>query len=310
MSRNSGTKMDRQSYMQETLNRRSLYLRAFRKGWIIPVAGILCAILTGLLYHSVLTRLAGQRQYQVESKFYIDFAFNDQTQKAYDYYNAATWDELLFTHPQIADTIREELPAGTTMEEADADTKAELISDIRLMTVTVTADTAEKAAGITDAVGSGVTAFGESAKEFEKITLLSASDPAPVIVKDRTANAALLGGLLGILLFGAGVWIYVLMDDRIYIPEDIAERIGVTVLGVQTRDGKGPEFLKEDLEKNRELLEQKDPEHPVMTLRWGRDRASGALHDVQQLRLRGKEPAGILITEADSRFLNRYYGHE
>ena len=233
-------------HYDEQLSRRAVYLRLMRIWWIVPLCAACLAAVLGLLYTGVITRVSGQMQYRQTSKLYIDFAWNDQTQRAYDYYNAATWDELLFFHPDIYTTIEEELPEGVSLKEADEATRASLISDIRLMTLEVTTDDPEKTQAITKAVSDGIVAFGQSAKEFTAITFLSADEPSLVVISDRTANAVWLGAFLGMLLGMFLIWRHSIYHDRVDVPEEAARRYGLPVLGVFSQDERLPEFLREE----------------------------------------------------------------
>ncbi len=111
---------------------RSLYLRMLRRLWIVPLAALVLAVLFGLVYHCALLLQPGRKLYRQTAKYYIHFAFNDKTQKTYDYYNAATWEDIVFSDPLIRDALAAKLPAGMTMDEAREDTQITLISDIRL----------------------------------------------------------------------------------------------------------------------------------------------------------------------------------
>ena len=97
---------------------RSVYLRTMRRLWVVPVSGAALALVFFLIYTAVIVTVRGQRQYETEATYELTFAYNENTQTAYDYYNAATWQGLLFTHPGITETIEAELPEGMTMEEA------------------------------------------------------------------------------------------------------------------------------------------------------------------------------------------------
>jgi capsular polysaccharide biosynthesis protein len=232
-------------HLQEQMNTRSVFLQTLRRIWIVPLACVLGGLLGFAVYTAAITCTAGARQYQVISKFYIDFAVNEQTQKAYDYYNAATWDDLLFSHPAISDVIKKNLPSDMTMEEARADVKADILSDIRLMTVTVTAKSADDAAQLTEGIRKGLVQFGETQKEFDKITFLQATSPTLVTVDNRTRNAVLLGIFLGFLISVCALWLYMALDDAVYVPEDAVRRYSLPVLYVLRKSGRGelPEVI-------------------------------------------------------------------
>ena len=219
-------------HLNEQLNRRSVYLRLAGKLWVIPVAMATGALLCFLLYTLITVTVHGQRQYRETAVYQVDFVQNEATGKAYDYYNAATWDGLIFTHPDIATTVRKELPEGMTMEAASEAVRADLVSDIRYLSVEVTTPDPKDTAQLSLAVRDGLENFGEVAKEFEDITFLSSDEPTLIVVSDRSRNAVLLGLFLGFIISAFALYLHEIMDDAIYVPEDAERRYGLPVLGV------------------------------------------------------------------------------
>ncbi len=215
---------------------RALWLRLRSRLWILPLLAVLGALLAGAIYYLVTCVFADAREYQEVSKLYIDFAY-DETGTVYDYYNGATWTDLLTAEPRLSDAIAEAVP-DISMEEVKSSVKAEILSDIRLMTVTVTNADREKTERIAKAVNEALQSFGEQAKEFEKITFLSAEGPTLELVSDRTRNAVLLGAVLGLILGAVLLWIRVLTGTGIYAPEEAEEYFDLPVLGVLTKDEK------------------------------------------------------------------------
>ncbi len=216
---------------------RALWLRIRSRLWILPLFVLGGALIGGGIYFLVTCVFADARQYQEVSKLYIDFAY-DETGTVYDYYNGATWTDLLTAEPRLSGVIAEEIP-DISMEEVKNSVKAEILSDIRLMTVTVTNADREKTERIAQAVNEALQSFGEQAKEFDKITFLSAEGPSLELISDRTRNAVLLGGILGLILSASLLWIRVLTGDGIYTPEEATERFDLPVLGVLTEDERG-----------------------------------------------------------------------
>ncbi len=213
---------------------RALWLRLRSRLWILPLLAIIGALVGGGIYFLVTCVFADAREYQEVSKLYIDFAY-DETGTVYDYYNGATWTDLLTAEPRLSEAIEGAIP-DISLEEVKASVKAEILSDIRLMTVTVTNADREKTERMAQAVNRALQSFGEQAKEFEKITFLSAEGPSLELISDRTRNAVLLGGVIGLLLAAILLWIRVLTGDGIYAPEEVTERFDLPVLGVLTKD--------------------------------------------------------------------------
>ncbi len=239
---------------------RALWLRLRSRLWILPLLAIIGALVGGGIYFLVTCVFADAREYQEVSKLYIDFAY-DETGTVYDYYNGATWTDLLTAEPRLSEAIEEAIP-DISLEEVKASVKAEILSDIRLMTVTVTNADREKTERMAQAVNQALQSFGEQAKEFEKITFLSAEGPSLELISDRTRNAVLLGGVIGLLLAAVLLWIRVLTGDGIYAPEEVTERFDLPVLGVLTKDEpqKAGRKKAEAQEQTEEKAQEKVPE--------------------------------------------------
>lgn len=332
------------SHTGEQPDARSVYLRTLRRLWVVPVSGAALALAFFLLYTAVIVSVRGQRQYQMTATYELTFAYNENTQTAYDYYNAATWQGLLFTYPELCQTIEAGLPEGMTMEEAGADTKADLISDVRFLSVTVTCDTKEKAEGLSRAIRTALVHFGETKEEFDAITFLSATDPTFVVVQDRSRNAALLGLVLGILFSVLFLWLRELLDDAVYTPEDVRKRYGIPALCVTAGQGKKPlpAFLQAEGEKNKEALLEKTAgrillcglsreqeraaeaalpggrfaaageqnpagETVLLVLSYGSARGTREEHLLNRIRDLGGDVAGAVLLDADGGFLQHYY---
>ncbi len=241
---------------------RALWLRLRSRLWILPLLAIIGALVGGGIYFLVTCVFADAREYQEVSKLYIDFAY-DETGTVYDYYNGATWTDLLTAEPRLSEAIEEAIP-DISLEEVKASVKAEILSDIRLMTVTVTNADREKTERMAQAVNQALQSFGEQAKEFEKITFLSAEGPSLELISDRTRNAVLLGGVIGLLLAAILLWIRVLTGDGIYAPEEVTERFDLPVLGVLTKDepqkaGRKKAEAQEQTEEKAQKAQEKVP---------------------------------------------------
>ncbi len=327
-------------HFSEELNRRSVYLRILKKLWIVPAAAALCALAGFLIYTGCVTTLNSHRRYEQTSKFYIEFSV-DERGNAYDYYNAATWDDLLFAHPSLREGIEEGLPEGMTMEEARSCILVDLYSDIRLMTVIVTAPTPEDAYALTEAVSNSLTSFGQKQKEFDVITFLSATEPKLIVISDRTKNAVLLGAFLGFAAACLFLVLSALLDDAVYVPEDAQRRYELPVLGVVSKDEESlPPLLRGEAGRNLErllagreeesvqladmsgkevgdltalypkVLTDKDRNEKILVMHWGDQRGSAAEHRIAQYRQSGCQILGILIADCDPRFLAKYYGKD
>ena len=233
-------------HANEPLNRRSLLLRLRRTIWLVPLAAVAGALLGALIYGFVWLSVSGQRQYQQTSKYYLTFGYEENGEVA-DYYNAYTWNDLLFSITSISEVIEEELPDGVSLSEAQEAIEADILSDVRLLTITVTHSDPDAVQQMTNAVEDALVRYGANAIQFTSIDFLSSSEVEAVVVSDRTRNAVLLGAVLGFLAAAVWLWLREVLDDGIYVPEDAVRRYGIPVLLIIPAKGTQlPDFLVRD----------------------------------------------------------------
>ena len=237
------------------MNRRSLWLRLRWQLWWIPAMTAMGALLAAILYMGIWLNVSGQRQYRQNSKYYLTFG-NDAAGNPQDYYNDYTWNDLLFSVPAISQVIEVELPDGMTMTEAREDIEAQILSDVRVLTIQVTDADPEIVQSLTNAVEDALVRYGSNAEEFQKIEFLSSDDVQQVVVTDRSQSAVILGGILGFLFSVCAIWFRELMDDGVYCPEDAARRYGLPVLMTLGRKSI-PAFLEAENQAKAQHLQER-----------------------------------------------------
>lgn len=349
--------MNHRNDMEEALNRRSLWLRLYRYLWILPACTVAGALLAVLIYSGIWLGLSGQRQYRQSSKFYLTFG-TDAAGNVQDYYNDYTWNDLLFSVPAISQVIESELPEGMTMEAARQDVEAQILSDVRLLTIQVTDPDPDRVQALTNAVQDALVRYGHNSEEFERIEFLSSDEVERVVVSDRSRNAALLGAFLGFLISAAALWLWELLDEGVYCPEDAARRYGLPVLLVLPGE-ELPSFLEEENQQEAAGLRQKYPdgirlisedaelaeetgktllkryqipvnaagstdvknpevvtagkeagERVFAVIPFGKRNAGGTDHLLTQKNAKGETVTGLILAEADGKFLKKYYGRK
>ena len=130
--------MENERFMQEGIDGKRVLWLIGKKIWFFIGAVFAGAVLGGGIYLLVHLVLASQREYEAVSKIYLHFNcdpedFNELA------YNGYTWNDLMATDP-ILDYTMEKLPPEVDRETVIKATKAEILSDIRLLTITITAD--------------------------------------------------------------------------------------------------------------------------------------------------------------------------
>lgn len=354
------------------------------KIWLVMLATAAGAFLGGGIYQFCHVVISSNREYRAESKIYLDFA-PDETGEIYQAYNGYTWNDLMATEP-ILNTTMSYLPDGYTREEVTKATRAEILSDLRLLTITVVTGVPERTDAILQATDLSLVDLGKREKEFKDIEIYKETKAELVVTSRRLFQAVLLGAVLALLASLFAMALIYALDDKIYVPGDLeiatslpfigfcftdaairtagkgkgeiaGEGIGKTTAEDEGKsiDGTGKivagkteadkavkkadrmqklsETMQKDYENNRAYLEEengtlltfqveknKDIEKDdmrklkeaggvLLTVAYGAMDRATLRYRIEQLRLQGCRLEGIMIQDADMRFMKWYYNH-
>lgn len=313
-------------YADAGMDIKKLGLCFIGKIWLVFLAAIAGALLGGVIYEVSHIVPESEREYRAVSKVYLDFAA-DETGEVYQAYNGYTWNDLMATDPILNVTMLN-LSEGYTREEVIAATQAEILSDLRLLTITVTTHNPDSCNAIMHAVGKSLTELGVTAKEFRQIDVIQTTDAKLVTADSRTVQAVLVGLVAAVVLMLLGMMFYYVLDDRIVVASDLKQVTDVSFIGYA---GAG-ERLNGEYEDNLAYLRERTgtisvlavtPGDAIAKERWQELCASGGVivvvdygkvhaaylaHIIEQLKLRDCRLIGMAINGADEKFLRRYYG--
>ncbi len=235
-----------EEYRNREMDLKRLVLFFQKKLWLVIMLVILGATAGGILYQ-MLHSMKMPVEYQAVSKLYISFG-HDESGEVYQYYNGYTWNDLLDTDP-IMDLVMMYLP-GYEKEQVMEATTAEILSDIRLLTITVRGEEEKFVREISRATENGLKGFGRESEELEQIKVIRSGVPQRVYWDDRTSAACITGavilGVISLLVIGFNY----ALDEAVYVQEDIEKRYGVKALGILTRSQKGLEPYARELKAN------------------------------------------------------------
>lgn len=296
------------------------------KVWIVFLAAAVGAVAGGVIYGMSHVVPESEREYRAMSKIYLDFAV-DETGEVYQAYNGYTWNDLIATDP-ILDLTMLNLPEGYTREEVTAAAEAEILSDLRLLTITVTTHDPDRCEAIIHAMGQSLTELGDTAKEFKQIDVIQTTEAKLVVADSRLLQAVLVGLAAAIILALLGMMFYYVLDDRIIVASDLKQVADVPFVGYA---GAG-ERLNGDYESNLAWLKERTGTVGVLTVTqseaitqeswqdlcssegvvvvadYGKVHAAYLTYIIEQLRLKECRLVGVAIGGADEKFLSRYYG--
>lgn len=208
---------------------RLLWLRFLRKLWILPVAVVLGAVLTGSIYYYSRTAARGGRTYQAETVYYIDFAEDPQGQE-YDYYNYFTWGEVIHTD-FFLNYVYEKLDGELSMEELEEFISATVDSDVRYLYVRCNTHSPELSVRLASILEEIVPQFAGIRKEIASIEVAKTGNTAKDSSKIRLGNAIFLGAGLGLAASVLGVLAALILDTAVYLPSTVERRYHLICLG-------------------------------------------------------------------------------
>ena len=313
-------------YADAGMDMKKLALCFLRKVWLVFLAAVVGAVVGGVIYGVSHVVPKSEREYRAVSKIYLDFAA-DETGEVYQAYNGYTWNDLIATDP-ILDLTMLNLPESYTREEVMEATDAEILSDLRLLTITVTTHDPDRCDAIVHAVGQSLTELGNTAKEFKQIDVIQTTEAELVVADSRLVQAVLVGLVAAVILVLLGMMFYYVLDDRIIVASDLRQVTDVPFVGYA---GAG-ERLNGEYESSLACLKERTSkvsilavtqgetitqeswrklcasEGVVVVADYGKVHAAYLTYIIEQLRVRECRLVGVAIGGADEKFLRRYYG--
>ena len=318
--------MKQLQYADAGMDMKKYMLCLLKKIPLVLAVTALGALLGVLVYTVVRTVPEAEREYRAFSKIKLYFAV-DETGEVYQEYNGYTWNDLMATDP-ILDLTMEGLASDYSREEVMAATEATILSDLRLLTVTITTHSADRTDMILRATKQALETYGEQAEEFVKIETIQTTESELVVADSRTVQAVLVGLLIGLAVSLLIVNLYYVMDDRILAVSDVRKVTDLSFLGYLSAG----EFFQKDYENHIAYLKerlgnvqvcdltQKEPLSAeklkqlreaggvVVTVPYGRMRCTYLSYVLEQFHAQDCKICGIAVRDADQKFLQRYYG--
>lgn len=220
-------------YWMSGIDTRKLAIQFCKHIWIVLV-GIVAGIVAGIIAYFAYHALADKVVYQAYSQYYLDFAA-DESGEVYQYYNGYTWNDLMTTDLIAANTLAELSGTDITINTLENDTRAEVLSDIRVLKVTITDNSKEICEQIQKATEKSLVMLGATQKEFNDISVIKSVAPERIYADNRLLQAIELGGIIGLLLSLIFMGFMYILDDRIMVPSDLSNCL-LPVLGVNLKN--------------------------------------------------------------------------
>lgn len=307
------------------------------------IIGLTGAIIGSGLYLLIASYRNRVPVYSQVTEYYIDFA--EGRYEARDYYNAYTWNDVM-TIDEIMDVTMQTLGAAYDKNTVMDMITADILSDVRYLTITVKGEDASMVEAVSAATQVSLAAFGGSKDEFDSIALVKDEGVKPVKNPMFTWRAAFLGFLIAEC---CAVFVFCVrfgLGESFYSKEQLRQRLGLPVLGIwyagertdcmqenmtraalETLAGEDVAFINvTDKDYAGDFLGQyeqsargvlrartagytqvRESEQAVLVIPFGVPCSHRAEDIVCELQRRGCRIAGVLLTEADRRWVRAYY---
>lgn len=322
--------MREQEYWREGIDAKRFALCVKNKIWIALAAALAGALFSGAVYLLARQLTMGEPQYRAEVLFSIGYDIQEEDEVLKEFineYNAYTWGDMMRSD-RVALFVTEALP-DVDRAVIEASVSTGIASDPEFLTACFTTGDEELSNRIAVAYIAAMAAFGET-MQGRGLTSIEAWKTTPaqlVAVENKVLYAAELGAILGLILGVLGLAAWYVLDDSVLLADDLEKKYPCPVLGYRTltQDAELEAGLSANLDylakkeafREVRLLEASGPdcdydalrEVPVVLLvEWGS--SCGRLVG-QVLRTLGQQDVkvlGIVITDANRRFLRLYYG--
>ena len=206
-----------------------IWRQFIRKLWLVIAAIIIGAIIGILTYKLYSDYKSGNTVYRISNDYYITLDYEGYPNGP-DYYNAYTWDSILRDDPITEYALT--LLSGVTKQQILDSVTGEILGDYRILTVQVTGTDPELVKNISDAYKQALPHFAEVIDMILHIDLWTDSEMVEYDAYTRDYNAALLGGLIGLVISVFGILLYYVIDDGVYSERDWVSRYpDITYLG-------------------------------------------------------------------------------
>ena len=290
---------------------------------LISVAG---AVLGSGLYLLIMVVSTRTTMYENETEYYIDFA--EGRLEAKDYYNAFTWNDVLQTD-LILGKMMETLGSDFDREEVGAMISAQMLSDVRYLTVFIRSSEPKDISKISEALKGALEDFPKEKDEFDRIYQIENNGVKEIETNYFTWRAALLGGIV-LLLFALFVEsVRFAVGSRFYTRTDVTKWLGIPAFGIRYKGNSLDDnqerqiishlatlgysmdrvvFLSVENNDNICYEELREKDGVVLLVPFGVDCKEITLDIIQNLNIQDINIIGVILTEVSRKWYKLYMG--
>lgn len=291
-------------YGREPLDTRLCFLRLVRKAWLVLVMAAAGALLFGGIYFIKTVVYAPAREYKAEAEFYVEYQNAVTQEQQYTFYNKETWESLIHTDVFMDEIMTqlalqtESLDSEMTREEVQNAVFATLLTDVRIVHVTVTTNSSLQTMALIHSLEPAFEKFGQQQREIDKIrAILIPQEAAFTPIDNRTGRACILGAVVFTCLTLFFLYLYVVLDTSVYLPVEFERRFGIPMEAEADCEVKGESVHAEKQEDGTYILYVKsgDFNRPLIE------------QQLRDLLKTGKTVSRAVLTQPDEKLITWYY---
>ena len=223
-------------YGEEPFDLRLAVLRLFCRLPFLAGAVLLGTLLLGGGYYVKNVLLREENPYAVTSVFRVEYHVEEEKDVGTVFINEASWNTYIHSEmflEWMEACLKEQGGPETGAQVLQEMLRANLATDLRLPSVTVTGPSPEECVAVAQAVETVMT--GELARQIREIASVMVVDPgdqALEVVPDvRVGRAVALGAVLSCFAVLTAVLLKEAGDDSIWLPSSLGRRYGLNCVG-------------------------------------------------------------------------------
>ncbi len=263
--------MTERLYAKEPFDMKLFVLQLLKKAHVFILVMLLSVVLVGGGRYLDKAVFSGPTEYEITTTYYVEYnSIDPESGELFSYTNDATWREWVDTdwfidraweHALEAGMVPEEF--GVQKEDLEGFFAADLPSDIRIPTSTVTTPSEKLTLLMNEALQKTFLDFGIEQREMDEIRI---TDVTPLSVADkdvRLGRACILGALIGFLIAGFVLSFQIIWEDCVRVPETFTYRHGILMVGYVASK---KEKLSKETAINVSYLFQKDEKNALLAI--------------------------------------------
>ena len=226
------------SYAKEPFDTRLFALKCIQKWKVFILGTIFGAVLVGGIYYLVNVTFGGRIPYVVTNKYYVEYAMDPDGEGGdrYSYFEAITFEDFLKSDEYAVD-MAAKMTVPMTKEEFITYFKVTLLADLRVPYITVMHPDKDIAVEMSDRLTDAMNQVEERQKEVANIRRIDVVGPTLEVRDIRILRAIIFGGILGAFITTVSIALFLVLDEKIYVPETFTKRYGIPTVGYVCADG-------------------------------------------------------------------------